>query len=197
VDILDTTPTDHSQNRQLYNGFELGFTMRLPKDNALMGGWSADQLINVACDGDNPNTFRYCDESILDIPFRHDFKFAGSYQLPLDLQLGATLQSYAGRGLTVSWAVPATLFPGGRTEALTVALIPPGRNYLKRWNQLDLSLRKLFRVGKVRLDGNIDFYNALNSNVVVVENQNFGSSLGSPQQVLQARILRLSVQVRF
>jgi carboxypeptidase family protein len=197
VDILDTTPTDHRKNRQLYNGFELGFTMRLPKGNALMGGWSADQLINVACDGDNPNTFRYCDESILDIPFRHDFKFAGSYQLPLDLQLGATLQSYAGRGLTVSWAVPATLFPGGRTEALTVALIPPGSNYLKRWNQLDLSLRKLFRVGKVRLDGNIDFYNALNSNVVVVENQNFGSSLGSPQQVLQARILRLSVQVRF
>ncbi len=162
-----------------------------------MGGWSTDNTVRVTCDGDDPNTFRYCDQSQLNIPFRHDFKFAGSYGLPLDTEIGAALQSYAGRDLTVSWAVPANLFPGGRTQAVTVALIPPGSKYLKRWNQLDLSLRKIFTVGNLRLEGSLDIYNALNSNVVLVENQNFGSSLGQPQQILQGRLLRVTGQLKF
>jgi hypothetical protein len=40
-------------------------------------------------------------------------------------------------------------------------------------------------------------FNALNSNVVLAENQNFGSTLGQPQAVLQGRLLRLSSQIKF
>ena len=197
VDILDTTATDYSKNRVTYNGFEVGFLAQLPRGNTRMGGWSTDKLVSVACDGDDPNTFRYCDQSELGIPFRHDFKFAGSYQLPLGTQVAATLQSYAGRRLAVNWAVPASLFPGGRTQAVTVPLIPPGSQHLKRWNQLDLSFRKIFKIGGLQFDGALDIFNALNSSVVTVENQNFGSSLGRPDEILQARLLRFSSQIKF
>jgi hypothetical protein len=197
VDLLDTTATDSSLARVGYNGLELSFAARLPRGANLFGGWSADKLVTVACASNDPNTFRYCDQSVLGIPFRHDFKFAGSYPLPLDTQVGASLQSYAGLPLTVSWAVPANLFPGGRTQAVTVPLVPPGAQYLDRWNQLDLSFRKVFKARKARIDAALDVFNSLNSNVVLTQNQNFGSTLGQPQAVLQGRLLRLSSQIKF
>ena len=113
------------------------------------------------------------------------------------VQLGAMLQSYAGLPLAVNWAVPANLFPGGRTQSVTVNLVPPGSKYLDRWTQLDLSFRKVFKVGRYRLDGALDMFNALNSNVVLSQNQNFGSTLDQPQAVLQGRLLRLSSQIKF
>ena len=76
-------------------------------------------------------------------------------------------------------------------------LVPPGSKYLDRWTQLDLSFRKVFSVGRLRIDGAVDMFNALNSNVVLSENQNFGTTLGQPQAVLQGRLLRVSSQIKF
>jgi hypothetical protein len=197
VDLLDTTATDRSKARVGYNGLELSSTARLPGGGNMFGGWSADRLVTVSCAGFDPNTFRFCDQSKYSIPFRHDFKFAGSYPVLWGVQIGATLQSYAGLPLAVNWNVPADRFPGGRTQAVTVNLAAPGSKYLHRWSELDLSFRKVFRVGKYQVDGAMDMFNALNSNVVLQENQNFGSSLGQPQAVLQGRLLRISSQIKF
>jgi Carboxypeptidase regulatory-like domain len=197
VDLLDTTATDRSIAGVSYNGLEVAFSARLPGGGNMFGGWSADKLVTISCASNDPNTFRYCDQSQLGIPFRHDFKFAGSYPLPLRMQIGATLQSYAGLPLMVNWAVPTNLFPGGRTQAVTVNLVPPGSKYLNRWNQLDLSVRRTFAFGKVKVDGALDIFNSLNSNVVLTENQNFGSTLGQPQAILQGRLLRVSSQIKF
>jgi hypothetical protein len=49
----------------------------------------------------------------------------------------------------------------------------------------------------VRVDGAVDMYNALNNDVVLLENQSYGSSLGNPQQILQGRLLRVSLQMKF
>ena len=80
---------------------------------------------------------------------------------------------------------------------MTVNLLAPGTSFLPRWNQLDLSLHKIVRVGKTRLDGGLDIFNSLNSNAVLQQNPNFGSSLRAPQQILQGRLLRVSAQVKF
>ena len=76
-------------------------------------------------------------------------------------------------------------------------LIPPGSKYLDRWNQLDLSVRRTFRFGKARVDGALEMFNALNTDVVLSENQNLGSTLGQPQAILQGRLLRISSQIKF
>lgn len=91
----------------------------------------------------------------------------------------------------------SNLLPGGRTQSVTVNLVPPGSKYLERWNERDLSFRKVFKIGKYRVDGAMDVFNALNTNVVLSENQNFGSSLGQPLAVLQGRLLRVSSQIKF
>ncbi len=197
TDLLDTTGTDRSKSRVNYNGLEVAFAARLPKGATMFGGWSADKVVTVACAVSDPNALRYCDQSQYDMPFQSDFKFAGSQPLPLGVQLGANFASYAGQPLAVNWSVPTNLFPGGRTQSVTVNLVPPGSKYLKRWSQLDLSFHKILHVQRVRIDGALDMFNALNSNVVLSENQNFGTSLGQPQAVLQGRLLRLSAQLKF
>lgn len=196
-DVLDTTATDRSKNRREYQGFEASFTMRLPKSATLTGGWWSDRDIFVTCDGDDPNTFIFCDQSATGVPYRNNLKLAGSVALPLGVQLSTSAQSYAGGLLSANWAVPANLFPGGRTQPVTVPLIPAGEKYLDRWTQVDMSVRKVFTFGAQRFEGSVDLFNALNSNVVLQVNQNFGATLYSPQQILQPRLLRFSAQWKF
>lgn len=125
-------------------------------------------------------------------------KIAGTYFLPLRLQLGIAFQSYAGEALAVNWAVPASVFPNGqRTQSVTVNLIEPGTQYLERWNQLDINVKRNFEVRKARFDIGVDLFNMLNGNVVLVQNQNFGASLGRPQQILQPFMARLSANLKF
>ena len=109
--------------------------------------------------------------------------------LPYDVLLGSSMQSYGGDArntsypigpsLSVNWVVPANLFPGGRTQSVTVPLIPPGTKYLDRWTQVDLSLKKMFSFGRQRLEGSLDMFNFLNSNVVLTQNQSLRSAAGS------------------
>jgi len=210
VDLLDTT-ADHSKARYSFNGFEVTFKARLPKGGNLFGGWSSGKAITVACANlSDPNTLRNCDHSQLDIPYRHGLKFAGSYPLPLGLIVSTSMVSNPGSPIGVDqarvtqdpslatfWAVPASLFPGGRTQAVTIRLDTPGSQYLERWNQVDVNVRRVFRAGKLQVEPGLDVYNLLNSNVVITQNQNFGSALGRPDRVLQGRLVRLTAQIDF
>jgi hypothetical protein len=206
VDLIDTT-ADRDQARYSFNGFEVTFKARLPLGGNVFGGWSAGKAVNVTCANlSDPNTLYNCDHSKLGIPYRHGFKMSGSFPLPLGLTLGTSMVSNAGSllgsnvpdpTLPVMWAVPANLFPGGRTQPVTMRLDTPGTRYLERWNQMDINVRRTFRVGNVRLDPGVDVYNLFNTNPVLTENQNFGSSLGRPLKVLQGRLMRLTTQISF
>ena len=206
VSLLDTT-ADSDDARASFQGYELTVKARLPNGGALLGGWSAGKSIRVTCANfSDPNTFRDCDQSEFGMPFRHSYKVSGTYPLPLGLIVGATAISNAGfllgsnvidGSLATNWNVPAALFPGGRTQAVTVRLDQPGTQYLERWNQLDFTVKRAFSVSGVQLEPAVEIFNAFNTNPVLVQNQNFGSSLGQPQRVLQGRLMRLAFQLTF
>jgi hypothetical protein len=197
--LVSLVDQNSNLNEQIYNGFELSFTARLASGIDVFGGWTADQNLTATCDRADPNTGggRFCDQTALGMPYRSDFKVAGNYPLPGGFDAAATFISYAGAPLSVNWVVPANLFPGGRTQAETVPLIQPGTKYLKRWDQLDANLKKLFRLRRVQLSGELDFYNLLNSSVVLSQIQTFGPALGQPQSFLQGRLARLALQMKF
>lgn len=196
--LLDTTSQDHDRTSKGYSGFELSFNARLARGASIMAGWSTDRAVSVTCEQQDPNQLYNCDQTAFDIPYRHDFKVVGTYPVAFGVQVGAVLQSYAGVASPVTWAVPASVFPNGRrTQAVTVTISDPGSSYLDRWNQLDLSVRRAFRVGKMSIDGSIDMFNALNGNVVLTRNQSFGSALGTPQSILQPRLFRISSTMKF
>jgi hypothetical protein len=207
VDLLDTT-ADNSQARTTFNGFDVGFSARLPQGGSLFGGWSAGKAVFVTCaDLSNPNTLLNCDQSLLDIPYRHSFKINGSYPLPLGFMVGATMVSNPGAvlgnaladpSLATTWSVPTSVFPNAqRTQSVSVRLDVPQTEFLERWNQLDLNIRRVFRIGTTEIEPGVDIYNIFNSNVVLQQIQSFGSSLGTPQRILQGRLMRLTASVDF
>ena len=191
--ILDM---NSNANSKVYNGFELSFNGRLPNGATWFGGMTSERIVEVTCDTDNPNLFRYCDQGKLGIPFRAEYKLAGLYPLPGGFQANMSLISWPGNRLAVNWAAPASVFPGGsRTAAVTVPLAAPGSKHLERLNQFDVGVKKAFRVRGLRMSANATVFNVLNSSVVLSENETVGARLGEPTSTIQGRLLRLATQI--
>jgi hypothetical protein len=158
--------------------------------------------------------YHYCDQSKLGIPIQHEFKLSGSYLLPWwGIQANAALQSYPGLQLPTRWTLTrATRYPADCKGACTpgglvipnltpaqyvVDLVPAGTSYYGRQTQVDFGLRKLFRVKQYQFSGQVDLFNLVNSSYVQTQNVNFGPALGTPTKILQPRMLRLAMQMRF
>jgi hypothetical protein len=210
---VQTLDYNSTKNTHISNDLELSFMGRLPHGSTLFGGWSASKNVEVWCDQSNPNgsnqsdlyyaiTFlrggKWCDQRLLPIPYRSDYKLAGTLPLPYGLDFSGTVVSFAGNENQATWNVPASVFPNGqRTQTTNVQLIAPGTKYLDRWNQVDIAVKKSFRVGKVTYSSQMDLYNLLNSSVVITRNQSFGPSLDFPTAILQARLMRLVAQIKW
>ncbi len=233
VDIVDV---NSNIDRRIYNGYDLGIEARRGNGGRVLVGWSVERIREVSCDTDNPNAvaatldayrtnntgLRFCDQTgelyqelgTAQIPFRHEFKVAGSHPLPWGFQAAVSFVSFPGATcncpgaitpplggwagpLNVLWVVPPALFPGGRTEAVNAALAAPGSRYLKRWNQLDISAKRSFKFGRYDLLPAVEIYNLANSSVVLNETQTFGASLGNPTQIMQGRFVKLSAMLKF
>lgn len=197
-------------NGRRYDGWELSFNARLPRGANVFGGWTTDRLVRWACDTNDANLLRFCDERDFGLPFRHDFKLSGNIPLPWDFQFSGIFMSYAGTNnltnpdgsspqyLRVNWVPAASVFPNGqRTQVVTVNLLEPGQEYGERWTQVDLQFKRNFRFNNKQLMGEFNIYNALNNNTVLTQNQNFGAALNQPLTILQGRIYRATVQFKF
>ena len=73
----------------------------------------------------------------------------------------------------------------------------PGTKLLDRQNQLDIRLKRLFKLRGLSLEAQADAYNALNTGVVLTPVQTFGSALDRPASILQGRLFRFGLQARF
>ena len=207
--LVDTSSEDVS----IYNGFETSFSARFPWGSTVFGGWTAERNQSVYCgSNDNPNGppfadlyqgeqadngGRFCDQRKFEMPLRHEFKAAGNYPLPFGMEVAAVLQSYGGLSRTITWQPAAGLFPGGRTNAETIILNAPGSLYYPRYNQLDVNFKKTFRAGRKTFVGQVDLFNALNSNTVFAVNNSIGASLGQVQTILIPRMPRIAFQMRW
>ena len=102
---------------------------------------------------------RWCDQSALGMPFRHDFKLFGAYPLPGDFEFSGSNPGVLGGERELTWSVPSSYFPGGvRTRGATVQLFQPGTNFLPYWTQVDIALRRIFRFGGVESSVQADIY---------------------------------------
>jgi hypothetical protein len=249
-DLYLTNMTDTGLRRNVYTGFELGTSARLPRRTNVFAGWTFERTVDVDCTMNtasasatlnSPNTLRFCDQSggtfqnlgqSAVIPFLHEFKLNGSVPLWYGFEISGSLQSYAGAvkaaGGGVSWTVnrgstryPADCSVPGCTPngivlpsrfagdpAIAVQLVSPGIRFEPRWNQLDVALRRTFVLSSVRVQAQIELFNALNANPVLTEGTALSTTVvpfmssdpnsgGTPSSILQPRIVRLGLQFRF
>jgi hypothetical protein len=209
-DVIDR---NSSQNKFFYNGFEMNFSTRLAGGLTAYGGWTIEQYYAKYCDGTNPNGVplttdygrviqiggRFCDQGATGpIPFKSDFKLAGTAPLPWGLAVGMILQNYPGTERVILWSPPASVFPGGqRTQSQSIILSTPGSLYNPRYNQIDFNIKKNFRFNKHVFTGQVDVFNATNSSTILTTTDTVGSSLGRINSILKGRVTRLVFQYKF
>ena len=205
-------------------------TGRLPGGGNAFGGWTADRTVDVACDSrDNPNTLRFCDQSVLGMPFQHEFKLSVVQPLPAGFQAGFTMTNWAGgpngsrafataggarwTGLSTNWSLSRTtryaadcpgpctpgalVIPNLTDATLVVPLVAPGEEFTERFVQLGLQVSRIFRFGEKRLTTNVQAFNLLNTSVVLLQNQTYGSSLGRPDRTAEPRVVQVSARFEF
>jgi hypothetical protein len=97
--------TNDSNIKQSYNALEFNFNARLPHGARLFGGSATDRTIANTCSGaaSNPNFLltiggvNYCDQTNSGIPWRTQFKLAGTVPLPwYGVNFAASFQALPG-----------------------------------------------------------------------------------------------------
>jgi hypothetical protein len=90
--------TNDPNLKQWYNGFDFNFNARLRSGVTLFGGSSTDRGISNSCSAasTNPNFLLFCDGAKNRIPWRTQFKLAGTYPLPWGLQASGSFQALPG-----------------------------------------------------------------------------------------------------
>jgi hypothetical protein len=192
VNELDTK----SNNTRTFSAIDLSINARFANGASLGGGTSTGRQVSKACQVADPNLLQYCDEHGF-IPFRTQFKMSGIIPLPYGVRLSGILQSTLGSEFIVQYRVDRTVVPTLTQSFVNVRLNEPGSQYLDRINQLDFSASKIFKVRNVQVSPQLDLFNALNAAPVLTANTTFGSSLGNVLSVLNARLIRVGVQMRF
>jgi hypothetical protein len=149
-----------------------------------------------------PNITASCD---VRPPWQPQIKFLASYPVPYGVQIGVGFQSLPGPQITASYtATNAQIAPSlghnlssGANGTATLQIIPPGTMYGDRAQELDISFRKVFPVGRGRILGTADVFNILNWSDVLTYNTTYGPAWLRPTSILSARWLKLGVQVDF
>jgi hypothetical protein len=86
---------------------------------------------------------------------------------------------------------------GGQTS-VTIPLVAPQTLFEDRISRLDLRLSKSVRIrNRLRIQINVDAYNALNANSIRAVISTYGARWRQPQQILDPRIIQLGGSISF
>jgi hypothetical protein len=132
-------------------------------------------------------------------------KLNGSYVLPGDVAVSAIFQNLPGPVYTADWPSPlASIQPSlgrplsGNARTATVPLVSPQTRFEERTTRLDVRLAKTLRLtNRLRLQGNFDLYNVLNSASILQDTTAYGARWLVPTLVLEPRILQFSANLLF
>jgi hypothetical protein len=194
VNELDT---NSDQNTRVYKGVDVSINWRLPGGGSLTGGTSTGRLLTNTCDVADPNNTRFCDYNQYDVPLQTVFKLSGTYPLPYGIRLSGTFQHTPAAERTILYQVTRTQLPSLVAASVNIRLNEPGSVYNDTVNQLDFSLMKNFRAGRVDVRPDLSLFNLFNANPVLTQTNTFGQALGNALTILPPRMLRLGLMVKF
>jgi len=122
VPQLYETNAPQSLRRNIYQGFEVSISGRLPHGAFVFGGWTIENQTDVACDVttnssgtalNDPNSLRYCDQTgqlfqslgaISGVPWRNEFKFQGNMPIKWGFEVNGSV--YSDPVFSTNYATP-------------------------------------------------------------------------------------------
>jgi hypothetical protein len=182
----------------------VGFDLRLGSGARFGGGLDTGRSVQDTCFVvDSPQELLYCRE-VTPLKGNTQIKFNGSYPLPGDVVISGAFQNIPGPDYTASY--PATTAQvaqslgrplSGGVRTVSVPLVAPNTLYEDRTSRLDLRVSKIFRINRVRLQVNLDAYNALNSDSIRGVNSTFASRWLEPTSLIDPRHIQIGGQLSF
>lgn len=196
--LQDNFQTNDPELRSDYDGVEMRANLRLKKSAYIGSSLTVGRKEGPVktTDLNNPNVL-VNNIGALSNDSTYQFKLHGAFPLPGAVNISGAFQSSTGWPLRRTFSVSSALVPGLVQASQAIDLIPSGDVRLESKRLLDLRLAKLFRVGTRKFELHADLYNILNENAPTAEVQAFGSSLGRPSNIVDARTFKLGINVDF
>jgi hypothetical protein len=210
-----TLSKNYGTQREIYNGADVNFQLRIRGKVTIGGGWNIGNAVQLGTNAggnassstdacyviDSPQQLFNCK---LAVPYQSRVRVNGSYVLPYGIQVAAVVQSNPGatynamRTYTVAEIQPSLGRPlAGGTRTVSVPLVPPYSLFGERINQFDLRGSRIVRSGTRRVQVNVDLYNVLNASTPVNFNSTYNATWRQPTQILDARLVKFSAQFDF
>jgi len=217
-DLLIRPTNKVGDDTRVFDGVDVTFSVRNLKGATFSGGTSTGKVVNDWCAirAAVPESYLLNPFCHVESPFQTAFRGLASYTIPrIDVlvsgvyqdkpnvgtdQLGSLAANYtltAADQAAAAAQIGRPLTAGG---ALQVNLIAPGVLYGPRVRELDLSLRKIVRMGGNRLTVGLDIYNVANNNVTLAFNQTFATGVKgwlAPTSYMNPRVFRLNAEFAF
>jgi hypothetical protein len=205
---------DVGDDTRVFNGVDVNINVRGARGFTFSGGTSTGKVENDWCEiraaVPEANLLNpYCH---VESPWLTSFRALASYTIPrVDVLLSTVFQDKPNIGTDQITSLVATYTLSAADQAAAAAqigrpltgagfqvnLLAPGDLYGDRIRQLDLSARKIFRMGGQRLTAGVDIYNLTNNNVTLLFNPTFvpnAPGWQSPQQYMNPRVFRLNAE---
>ena len=211
---VDNLVTGSNQTKEVYNGVDVNFQLRMKDKATLGGGWNIGNAVQLGITAggnasastnncyviDSPQQLFNCD---IEVPYQSRIRINGSYQFPWGIQVAAVAQSNPGANYTANLTYtnaqiqPSLGRPLSGATTVTIPLAAPYSLYGPRINQFDLRGTKILRFGTSRIQLNVDAYNLFNVNTPVTLFGTYNARWGQPTQVLDGRLVKFSAQIDF
>ena len=202
---LVTHASNFGKQTAVNNYYFAGFNLRLDSGAQVGGGVDTGREVADRCFVvDSPQELVDC-RVITPFSANLQIKLNGSYPLPGDFVVSGVFQNIGGPAITANYtATAAEIRPSlgrdlsGRAANATVPLIGTNTMFEGRRSQLDLRIGKRFRVNqRMRVQANLDLYNALNGSAILTINNTYGPNWLQPLRILDARLLQISGSLEF
>jgi hypothetical protein len=224
---LVTAASTYGEQTEVFNGWDVTVTARLPGGGQFTGGTSTGRTVSDTCFViDSPATptpsatgtapvpptgsstaaqnKNFCKRTP---PFQTQFKALGAYPLPWwGLQVSGTFVNAIGPEISAvtyqarNAEIAPTLgrnLASGANGTLTLPIMEPGTVWADSTRRVDLRFTKNVRIGRWRAQGNVDIFNVLNSSAVLAITNAYGPNWLKPTRVQTARFVQLSGQLDF
>lgn len=181
-----------------FNGADISVNKRMSQHWSVTGGASFGKTegdtAGAASDLNNPNfAFR---RGVVgnDVPW--SYRASGVYEFPYQLSLSVTAQYYQG------FPELTTVSVGNNTVALTqgattLTVEPRGTTRLPAVTSVDMSVRKFWRIGNLKLEPRVDLYNLTNAASILGRVTQLGPTYGRVSNIQRGRLIKAGFSIEF
>ena len=218
------------ERKNTYDSFGFDAKWRIPGGGQLSGGTQIERERQRSCTApDDPNYVTatagvfngvaLCDDFLLDIPWRPQFKMSGTREVGYGINVSMSFQNNSSptssrlmsvtRGTTRYPAncpspcpageiiMPTASFPG--QASMSYLLESARQSSVERIVQLDLKVARTFRFGRVQVLPTFEVFNINNSDAIISYNTTnaLSSTFLAPNSIMQGRMFGVGVVTRW